>query len=101
MIAVLIILLILIGGTGWYLAIRSMRVMLNQDQNWSDVVELLWEYATELEKLTSGDILTDHPEVLKFHRLNLVVLGKIKEVVESNRRRVEEPKQQLPRPDVE
>ena len=96
-----IIILLIIGGAGWYAAVRSIKVMLRQDTDWSEVVELLGEYGYELEKLTSGDILTDHPEVLKFHKLNMMVLGRIAKVVESNRRRVEEPKQKLPRPDVE
>lgn len=101
MIWIVITLLLVVAATGWYLFYRSVRVMFSFDQILGEVARVLSSYSQDLEKLSSGDLLLDHPEVRAFHRRNILVIEEINTVVEEIKKgRPETPKEMLPRPDV-
>lgn len=99
---IVIVLLTLFAGAGWYLFYRSVNVMFNFDQLFGEVTDVLQRYAVDLAKMSKGDLLIDHPEVRAFHKRNLVALEEINAVLEEVKKgRHEGPKELSPRPDVE
>lgn len=101
MIWILVVVLLIVGGIGWYLFYRSVKVMFEFDQILGEVGSVLSSYSQDLEKLSSGDLLLDHPEVRAFHKRNLLAVQEINTVVEEIKRgRPETPREMLPRPDV-
>jgi len=87
-----------------YLLIRASRRLLEFDDIWSGILPVLVDYAVDLRQMSSGDLLLDNPEVVKFHKRNLNALA----TIESIAQQVAEikplpPKRDtnLPRPDVE
>lgn len=84
------------------LLVRAARRLLEFDEIWQRIMPVLFEYAEDLRKLLSLDLLTDNPEVVEFHRRNMRALRELDEVTKSVRA-VAPPRgdQPLPRPDVE
>lgn len=98
---ILLLVVTLLGGAGWYLFYRSARVMFNFDQVLGEVGRILGSYAVDLAKLSSGDLLLDHPEVRAFHKRNILALEEINAVIDDIKQgRPEGPRETLPRPDV-
>lgn len=99
---VLVIFLTVLCGIGWYLFYRSVKVMFQLDQMISAIIPVLSSYSQDLDRMSTGDLLTDHPEVKTFHRRNLLALRQINEVIDELKQgREQPPKKELPRPDVE
>ncbi len=100
MIVVILVLLTLIASGGWYLFYRTAAALFKFDAAWTGLMKELQTYSIDLKRMASGDLLTDHPEVLAFHKRNMGVLEAIERVVADAKI---EPvgQRQLPRPDVE
>lgn len=79
---------------------RFSKRLLQFDDIWERVLPVLFEYAEDLRKMVSADLLLDNPEVIRFHKRNMQALADIDAITESTRERVRRSKR-LPRPDVE
>lgn len=92
--------LFLWASAATFLALRFAMRTLQFDRLWDELNSELESYSSDLERMTRGDILTDHPEVLLFHKRNRRALVAINDALESSRgRRPKEP-EVLPNPPV-
>lgn len=79
---------------------RFSRRLLQFDEIWQGILPVLFEYAEDLRKMLSADLLIDNPDVIRFHKRNQQALSELDSITESVKFRVRE-KKRLPRPDVE
>lgn len=85
---------------------RAFRRLLQFDDIFQGIMPVLDSYSKDLEEMSSADldgILTDHPEILAFHRRNLAAKRDIESVVDSVTKMGPERREApaLPRPDME
>ncbi len=85
------------------LLFRATRRLLQFDDIWRSILPELQSYTIDLKKMASGDVLQDHPEVVKFHRRNLRALKALESIVDSivNEQPAVPPQPALPRPEAE
>lgn len=90
---IIFLLLVALGFAGFFL-VRAAKRLFEYDELMSVIVAPMEEYADELRKIASAEgLLHDHPEVLAFHRANMVMLGKLDEAISSIKEsRPQEPK---------
>lgn len=100
---VLLFVLLLTQTVTAVLLFRATKRLLDFDFIWNSIVEELITYEEDLEKMSSGDILIDNPDVMAFHKRNRKALravsAAVKSVVETRAPRPAKPV--LPRPEVE
>ena len=99
LVTVIVVALAMIGVL-LYLLARAARRLLEFDEVWKRAMPVLFEYAEDLRKMLSADLLTDNPEVVAFHKRNLRALTELDAItreVGGMTRRVEKG----PPPDVE
>lgn len=104
MIAVLLLLTLSLGVNALLAAllVRAARRLLEFDAIWTQILPVLFEYAEDLRKMLSADLLTDNPEVVAFHRRNQRTLFELDEITKTVRKVAPvRPVGPLPRPEVE
>lgn len=88
-----------------YLLRKATLRLLQFDMIWDMVTGDLLEYERDLRRMSSGDLLVDHPEVLAFHRRNQAALRAVSEglrqIVDARGVQPPGPPEVLPRPEVE
>lgn len=81
---ILVVILLLVSGVLGYLLVRAARRLLEFDDLMQVIVEPMQEYQEELAKIAQAEgLLTDHPEVISFHRANVIMLAKIRSAIAS------------------
>ena len=99
----LLVLLIITNSITGVLLFRGGRRLLQFDDIFQEILPELQNYSADLRKLSSGDLLLDHPEVVTFHKRNLRALKSLESIIDSVASVT--PKQvkplALPRPEVE
>ena len=74
----LFILFLLLSVTLGLLLVRATRRLLQFDELLQIIIDPMRDYQAELEKIATAEgLLTDHPEVIAFHRANMTMLAKI------------------------
>lgn len=95
------IFLILTNALAVYVAVRFAKRTIEFDKFCSYIVAELSSYGTDLTEMMKGDLLTDHPEVLKLHSRNKhaldVISNAARSIVEV---RPKVDKKALPRPEI-
>jgi hypothetical protein len=80
----IIFVLLVISVAEGYLLLRAGRRLLEFDELMEVIFDPMQEYQAELEKITSAEgLLTDHPEVVAFHRANVIMLARINSAITS------------------
>lgn len=78
-----VFLLLVCSGLVWLL-LRAARRLLEFDELLRIIIDPMQEYQAELAKIATAEgLLTDHPEVVAFHRANVVMLAKINAAITS------------------
>lgn len=78
-----IITLLIAGGLG-ALLLRATRRLLEFDELFRVIIDPMQEYQDELSKIAKAEgLLTDHPEVIAFHRANVIMLAKIESALKT------------------
>lgn len=96
----LIVIFALWDGVSTFLLIRASKRLLQFDSLLQSIVDPLYEYRNELARIATAEgLLHDHPEVLAFHRANMVMLERIEAAIKSVKegRPQEKPKGLPPR----
>lgn len=84
------------------LLVRAARRLLEFDSIWQQIMPVLFEYAEDLRKMLSLDLLTDNPEVVAFHKRNMRTLTELDNITKAVRSMTPQKSQvRLPRPDME
>lgn len=66
------------AGGATYIALRATKRLFQFDTLFQLIVEPMHEYRSELAKIATAEgLLHDHPEVIAFHRANMIMLEKI------------------------
>lgn len=72
------LLFLLWAGGATYIALRATKRLFEFDTLFQMIVDPMHEYRNELAKIASAEgLLHDHPEVMAFHRANMIMLEKI------------------------
>jgi hypothetical protein len=85
-----------------FVTVRLARRLLQFDEIWQQVLPVLFDYADDLRKMVSADLLLDNPEVVALHKRNMRALREMDDAVKTVQG-LTPPKQriELPRPDME
>lgn len=106
LIAILLAISVALNFAMGRLLVRASRRLIQFDDVFQGIMPVLEQYSDDLARMSSADldgILVDHPEILAFHRRNLVAKTAIESIVDSvSRMTPKRPKApELPRPDME